>query len=107
MALAHGTIATTNESYGSYILRTGGGIVGELELLLGAQWYRTRFAGKAPILDLGPGRCWFTKQNVDDIVAVDNAPELVGHYGQEGINIRLGDAYRIPYPDEYFEGVFC
>jgi SAM-dependent methyltransferase len=38
---------------------------------------------------------------------VDNAPELVEHYGQQGINIRLGDAYRIPYPDEYFKGVFC
>jgi SAM-dependent methyltransferase len=93
--------------YGKYILRTGTDIIGQLELLYGAHWYRTKFAGKAPILDLGPGRCWFTKQNPNDIVAVDNSPELVEHYGRKGINIMLGDVYRIPYPEEYFEGVFC
>jgi SAM-dependent methyltransferase len=101
------TLARSHQSYGDYILRTGTDIVRQLELVYGAHWYSTRFAGKAPILDLGPGRCWFTKQNPNDIVAVDNAPELVEHYGQKGINIRLGDAYRIPYPEEYFEGVFC
>jgi SAM-dependent methyltransferase len=101
------TSAISRQPYGEYILRTGTDIIRKLELLYGAHWYRTRFAGKAPILDLGPGRCWFTKQNLNDIVAVDNAPELVAHYEQKGINIRLGDAYRIPYPEEYFEGVFC
>lgn len=25
----------------------------------------------------------------------------------QGLNIRLGDAYQVPYPAEYFEGVFC
>jgi SAM-dependent methyltransferase len=101
------TSRISQKPYGEYILRTGTDIVRQLELAFGAHWYRTRFAGKAPVLDLGPGRCWFTKQNIYDIVAVDNAPELVEHYGQEGINIRLGDAYRIPYPGEFFEGVFC
>jgi SAM-dependent methyltransferase len=94
-------------AYGNYILRTGGGVVNDIELLYGAHWYRTRFAGKKPILDLAPGRCWFTKQNVQDIVAVDNAPELVEYYRREGINIQQGDAYAIPFPDQYFEAAFC
>lgn len=93
--------------YGAYILRTGTDTIRQLELVYGAHWYHTRFAGKAPILDLGPGRCWFTKQNVDEIVAVDKAPEVVEQFRQQGINIKLGDAYQIPYPEEYFEGVFC
>ena len=95
------------EPYGSYILRTGTEAVRELELIYGAHWYETRFRGKAPILDLGPGRCWFTKQSVRDIVAVDNAPEIVAHYQREGINIRLGDAYQLPFPNEHFEAAFC
>jgi SAM-dependent methyltransferase len=94
-------------AYGDYILRTGKGIIGQLETSFGAYWYKSRFAGKSPILDLGPGRCWFTKQNANAIVAVDNSPELVEHFGKEGINIKLGDAYNIPFPDEYFEGAFC
>jgi SAM-dependent methyltransferase len=94
-------------SYGDYILRTGSEAVRQLEMVYGGVWYRTRFAGKKPILDLGPGRCWFTKQNVEDIVAVDNAPDLVEHYRQNGINSHLGDAYDIPFGDKYFQGAFC
>jgi SAM-dependent methyltransferase len=99
--------ADSLHSYGKYILRTGTETIRELELIYGARWYETRFRGKMPILDLGPGRCWFTKQNATDIVAVDNAPAIVAHYRREGIDIRLGDAYQIPFSDEYFEGVFC
>lgn len=99
--------AASGDSYGNYILRTGGGVAGQLELLLGAYWYQSRFAGKAPVLDLGPGRCWFTRQKTNEIVAVDNAPDLVEHFRQEGINILQGDAYKIPAPDGYFEGIFC
>lgn len=95
------------KSYGNYILRTGSETIRVLELIYGARWYETRFKGKTPILDLGPGRCWFAKQNVLDIVAVDNAPDVVAHYQREGINIRLGDAYQIPFPNGYFEGIFC
>jgi SAM-dependent methyltransferase len=97
----------SSRTYGNYILRTGTGLIGDLELVYGEHWYRTRFAGKKPILDLGPGRCWFSKQNREDIVAVDNAPELVENYRREGINIHLGSAYEIPFPSEYFEGIFC
>lgn len=105
--MAEGMAAASGESYGNYILRTGGGITGQLELLLGAYWYQNRFAGKAPVLDLGPGRCWFTRQQTNDIVAVDNAPDVVEHFRQEGIHILQGDAYNIPAPEEYFEGIFC
>jgi SAM-dependent methyltransferase len=100
-------IAEFRQAYGNYILRTGTGIIGDLEMVYGALWYRERFAGKKPILDLGPGRCWFTKQDVKHIVAVDNAPDLVNHYRAQGINIHLGDAYHVPFPEAYFEGVFC
>ena len=100
-------LVAPRQSYGNYILRTGTGIIRDLELVYGALWYRTRFAGKKPILDLGPGRCWFTKQNLEDIVAVDNAPDLVEHYRKEGINSHCGDAYNIPFPDAYFQGIFC
>jgi SAM-dependent methyltransferase len=100
-------IDTPRTPYGDYILRTGTGAVAELEMVFGDLWYHTRFAGKKPILDLGPGRCWFTKQNVEEIVAVDNAPDLVEHYRKQGINTHLGDAYHVPFADEYFQGVFC
>ena len=100
-------LTAPHQSYGNYILRTGTETIRDLELVYGAHWYWTRFAGKKPILDLGPGRCWFTKQNVEDIVAVDNAPDLVEYYRNEGINSHLGDAYHIPFADSSFEGVFC
>lgn len=100
-------LAAPRPAYGSYILRTGTPIIRELELVYGALWYRIRFAGKKPILDLGPGRCWFTKQNIGDIIAVDNAPDLVEHYHAQGINSHLGDAYHVPFPDAYFQGIFC
>ena len=100
-------LALSRPAYGNYILRTGRGITGDLELIFGAHWYGTLFAGKKPILDLGPGRCWFTKQNREDIVAVDNAPDLVDHYRLEGIKIHPGDAYHIPFAEKSFQGVFC
>lgn len=100
-------LAAPRPTYGSYILRTGTPVIRDLEMVYGALWYRTRFAGKKPILDLGPGRCWFTKQNVEDIMAVDNAPDLVEHYRQQGIKTHLGDAYHIPFSDAYFQGIFC
>jgi SAM-dependent methyltransferase len=108
-AVDYGVTPTSNgrQSYGSYILRTGSGAVRDLELLYGAHWFSTRFAGKRPILDLGPGRCWFTKQKPEDIIAVDNAPELVDHYRSQRIAIRLGNAYSIPFPQNSFQGVFC
>jgi SAM-dependent methyltransferase len=94
-------------SYGNYILRTGLGITGQFELVLGSHYYATDFSDIRPILDLGPGRCWFTKQNPHDIVAVDIEAEIVAHYAKEGLQIREGSAYDIPFPDNYFAGVFC
>jgi hypothetical protein len=73
-------------------------VVGEYELLLGRYFYEREFVGKAPVLDLAPGRCWFTKQNPDDIYAVDLAPEIVAHYAAEGLKIKEGSAYDIPTP---------
>ena len=58
-------------------------------------------------MDIGPGRCWFTRQNAQDIIAIDNAPELVEYYAARQIHTMLGSAYEVPFPDDYFEGVFC
>jgi SAM-dependent methyltransferase len=91
--------------YGKYILNTGEGIL-RLELAMGNYLYQTRFKGKAPILDVGAGRCWFTKANPEVIIALDNAPEVVEKYAQENINIKNGSAYKIPFPDESFEAIF-
>jgi len=93
-------------SYGKHILSTGGALE-QWELLFGRYLYESRFAGKTPILDLAAGRCWFTKQNPAAIVAVDIEPAIVERYAAEGIDIRLGDAYDLPFPDDHFEGVFC
>jgi SAM-dependent methyltransferase len=94
-------------TYGDHILATGTHGVREFELMLGRFLYERHFQGKAPVLDLAAGRCWFARQNVRDIQAVDIAPELVEHYAAEGIQITEGSAYAIPHPDETFEAVFC
>jgi ubiquinone/menaquinone biosynthesis C-methylase UbiE len=94
-------------SYGEYILSTGTGRVGEFELVLGRFLYERDFVGKAPILDLAPGRCWFARQNLGDIHAVDLAPEIVEHYAAEGVQITEGSAYDIPHSPDTFEAVFC
>lgn len=94
-------------AYGDHILATGGGGVGHFELMLGRFLYERHFQGKAPVLDLAAGRCWFTRQNVRDIQALDIAPELVEHYSAQGIQITEGSAYAIPHPDATFAAVFC
>lgn len=95
------------ESYGNYILQTGKGVVGQQERVMGRYLYCSRFAGKKPIVDVGSGRCWFTKQAPDDIIAVDNAPELIEHFRAQGIDIRLGDACALPFDNDSVEGIFC
>ncbi|MGA2132276.1 MAG: class I SAM-dependent methyltransferase [Bryobacteraceae bacterium] len=97
--------ATT--SYGRYILGTGEGLVGQIETVWGRFWYDSRFRGKRPVADVGPGRCWFTRQNAGAIIAVDNAPDLVQHYAAEGLQTKLGRAEAMPFPDNRFEGIFC
>ena len=101
------TAAIARPRYGEYILRTGTQKVRQLELVYGTHWYRTRFAGKAPILDLGPGAAGSQNRNAKLHHRGRQCAELVAHYRQEGINITLGEAYQVPYPDASFEGVFC
>jgi len=93
--------------YGRYILATGEGITGQIEMVWGRFWYASRFQGKRPIADVGPGRCWFTRQSPENIVAIDNAPDLVAHYTAQNLQITMGSAYEIPFPDDHFEGLFC
>jgi hypothetical protein len=61
---------------------------------------------EAPIVDLGPGRCAFTRQDSNKIVAFDNAPGVVDQYKLEGLDIRLGTAYELPLEDASVSGVF-
>lgn len=93
-------------AYGDYILRTGLGVIGRFELVMGRYYYEKDFAGVAPVLDLGPGRCWFMKQAPEDIIGVDLSPEVVAHYRNEGLRIHEGSAYEIPFPDGTFAGAF-
>jgi SAM-dependent methyltransferase len=93
-------------SYGHYILTTGEGLTSEIEMVWGRFWYESRFRALRPVADVGPGRCWFTRQNAADIVAIDNAPDVVEHYST-CLRITLGSAQAIPFPDACFEGVFC
>ena len=95
-----------NTSYGDYILRTGTGLMGQYEQVFGAFFYE-KFLGRSRIVDIGPGRCWFPRQDPKFIIAVDNSPEIVEHYSKQGIDIRLGDAYNLGLPDAYVDGVFC
>jgi SAM-dependent methyltransferase len=59
------------------------------------------------VLDIGAGRCWFTRQDPENIVALDTEPELVEHFASEGLTTMLGSAYEIPCESETFGGVFC
>ncbi len=94
------------EAYGDYILRTGGEF-GAWENLFNRYFYESRFRDlEAPIVDLGPGRCAFTRQAPDKIIAVDNAPSVVDHYGSEGLDIRLGSAYELPFEDASVSGLY-
>jgi SAM-dependent methyltransferase len=92
-------------SYGNYIVNTGREIE-RLELAMGRYIFQSKFLGRAPILDVGAGRCWFTKAEPKKIIALDSSPEIVDKYKNENIDIRLGSAYTIPFEDAYFEGVF-
>ena len=101
----HSTPDTT--AYGQYILTTDEGTVGQVEMVWGRFWYESRFQAANLVADVGPGRCWFTRQNPSGIVAIDNAPDLVRHYAARELQITLGSAYEIPFPDAYFDGLFC
>jgi hypothetical protein len=80
-----------------YVLRTGREIEA-WENLFNRYFYESRFRGlEAPIIDLGPGRCAFTRQASDKIIAVDDSSAIVDRYKAEGFDIRLGSAYDLPF----------
>ena len=70
-------------------------------------FYVTKFRDKSPILDIGAGRCDFTKQNICNIFALEIEPEIVDYFSRQGVKIKEGSAYEIPFGDNVFEGVFC
>jgi ubiquinone/menaquinone biosynthesis C-methylase UbiE len=106
-AAANPAPPSAQQGYGLYILATGQDVVGRHEMVMGSYIYETKFKGLDPILDLAPGRCWFTRQSPQTIIAVDNAEELVNFYSRMGLHIMLGDAYALPFGENHFQGVFC
>lgn len=95
------------DAYGDYILRTGRKIEA-WENLFNRYLYESRFRGlEAPIIDLGPGRCAFTRQASDKIIAVDDSFAIVDRYKAEGLDIRLGSAYDLPFEDASVSGLYC
>jgi SAM-dependent methyltransferase len=93
-------------SYGTYILATGGEVQ-TWENAFGRYIYDSRFRGKGPVLDIGAGRCWFTRQDPSSIRALDIEEEIVFHYRQEGLEIDCGSVYDIPFDSDSFAAVFC
>jgi SAM-dependent methyltransferase len=93
-------------SYGEYIVSTGAGLR-RWENAFGRYLYDSRFRGKAPVLDIGAGRCWFTRQDPASIRALDIEEKIVAHYRREGLDVYCGTIYDIPFESESFAGVFC
>jgi SAM-dependent methyltransferase len=94
------------DAYGEYILRTGADIE-PWETVFNRYLYRSRFRDlEAPIVDLGPGRCAFTRQAPNRIIGVDNAPAVVDRFRSEGLDVRLGSAYDLPFEDATVSGVY-
>jgi SAM-dependent methyltransferase len=94
--------------YGDYVLSAEADpYVANWETSMGRYLYETRFAGRRPILEIGPGRCWFTRQAPDDIVALELDAGLVAKYQSKGLDIRQGSIYELPFEDEFFDGAFC
>jgi SAM-dependent methyltransferase len=93
------------DSYGDYILSTGK-TTEAWEALFNRYFFESRFAKYERIVDLGPGRCAFSRQAPEKIVAVDNAPAIVERYRREGVDIRLGSAYELPFADVSVDAVY-
>jgi SAM-dependent methyltransferase len=93
-------------SYAEYILRTGNALA-TWEDAFGRYLYESRFRGRRPILDVGPGRCWFTRQQPSDITGLELEQDLVDRYVAQGLQLRQGSVMDIPFEDEAFQGVFC
>jgi SAM-dependent methyltransferase len=93
------------DSYGDYILRTGREIESWEEVFNG-YLYESRFKEMERVVDLGPGRCAFTHQSPQRIIAIDSSPAVVEQYSHEGLDIRLGSAYEIPLADSSVDGLF-
>ncbi len=77
------------------------------ESAFGRYLYASRFRGRSPVLDIGPGRCWFTRQDPENVIGLDIEPSLVDHYSRTGLNIVLGSVDEMPFDDGAFEAVFC
>jgi ubiquinone/menaquinone biosynthesis C-methylase UbiE len=92
------------DTYGSYILHTGQHDA--WEQLFNRYMFESRFRNRNEIIDIGPGRCAFTKLAPERIIAVDNSPAVVDHYKSEGLDIRLGSADNLPFPDSSVDAVY-
>jgi len=94
-----------DDEYGDYILRTGRSVASWQDVF-NSYLFNSRFRGMDRVVDLGPGRCDFTRQSPDTVVAVDNSPSIVERYSSEGLDIRLGSAYEMPFEDGSVDALY-
>jgi SAM-dependent methyltransferase len=92
------------DTYGSYVLDTG--VDHAWERLFNRYLFESRFGGYQTIIDLGPGRCAFTRTAPDRVIAIDNAPAVVDRYTSEGLDIRLGSADHMPLDDGSMDALY-
>jgi SAM-dependent methyltransferase len=93
-------------TYADYLFRTGEPVVA-WEDAFGRYLWTSRFADRKRVLDIGPGRCWFTRQAPRLITGLDIEPAVVDHYRAQGLQMRQGSITSIPYGEGTFDGVFC
>ncbi len=98
--------ANYNSFFAHYIIDVSESLKAE-ENLYGKFLWETKFKGYQKVLDVGCGRCWFVRARPENCVGVDSNPIIVDHYRKEGLNVMLGSAYEIPFPDGHFDAVFC
>ena len=79
----------------------------EEEILYGRFLWATKFSGRKRVLDVGCGRGWFIKANPSFAVGLDVNPFIAKALGEEGLRVAVGDVYRLPFCDGYFDGIFA
>lgn len=89
--------------YGRYLTSTAD----PLEDAFAHFLWQYRFIGRKRVLDVGSGRCWFVRAAPDRAVGLDLDQAVVEQYREEGLDIRCGNVYELPFGEGEFDGVLC
>lgn len=65
------------------------------------------FKGCNRILDVGCGTGTFLAHAPGRVVGIDGNPECVDVCRAKGLDVTVGNALDIPYPDDSFDGAYC